>query len=307
MNAAAAPLFRRLRTSAAGLAVAVAALAQAPAQAALSFTLEVVDPNGAAASFKDQIHSHVAAALFHWGQHIDASATVAVQFHVTDAVPRAAAASATSAWVGFDGSHHVYDQGLSHKLRTGVDANGAAPDVLMYFSPTYMSTELWFDSDPFARSAPVAAGRTDAVSIFIHEFGHALGYNGWGDLTTGALPAGYASTWDTLTRWDGQTLWFTGANAMQVYGGAVPLTTGNNFHVGNLYGAGSDLLTDIMNGVVMERGTRYHIGALNVAMLTDLGLPMVAVVPEPAQWALLGSGLLMLGWLQRRRRELPLR
>jgi hypothetical protein len=307
MNATAAPSLRRLRVTLAGLALAAAALAQAPAQAALSFTLELVDPNGAAASFKDQIHSHVAAALFHWGQHIDASATISVQFHVTDAVERAAGASASSAWVGFDGARHVYDQGLSHKLRTGIDANGAAPDVLLFFSPTYLSTELWFDADPFARSAPVAADRTDAVSIFIHEFGHALGYNGWGDLTTGALPAGYASTWDTLTRWDGQTLWFTGAQAMQVYGGAVPLTAGNNFHVGNAWGAGSDLLSDVMNGVTMQRGTRYQIGALNVAMLSDLGLPMVMVVPEPAQWALLSSGLLVLGWLQRRRRTLPVR
>jgi hypothetical protein len=305
MNASPARSTRPWRSTLAGFALAACALA--PAQASLSFTLELVDPSGAAAGFEDQIHSHVAAALFHWGRHIDATATISVQFHVTDEVERAAGASGASAWVGFDGSHHVYDQGLSYKLRTGVDVNGSGADVLLYFSPSYLSGELWFDSDPFARSAPVAAGRTDAVSIFIHEFGHALGYNGWGDLTTGALPSYYASTWDQLTHWDGQTLWFTGAKAMQVHGGAVPLTAGNQFHVGNLYGQGSELLSDIMNGVVMERGTRYHIGALNVAMLTDLGLPMVVVVPEPAQWAMLASGLLMLGWLQRRRREFSTR
>jgi hypothetical protein len=305
MNSAPVRTARPWRSTLAGFALAACALV--PAHASLSFTLDVVDPSGAAASFKEQIHSHVAAALFHWGRHIDATATISVQLNVTEQVPRAAGASAASAWVGFDGMHHVYDQGLSAKLRTGVDVNGSAADVLLYFNPSYLSTELWFDSDPFARSAPVAAGRTDAVSIFIHEFGHALGYNGWGDVTTGALPSYYASTWDKLTHWDGQTLWFTGAHAMQVYAGAVPLTAGNQFHVGNLHGAGSDLLSDIMNGVDMERGMRYHISPLNVAMLSDLGLPMVAVVPEPAQWALLASGLLMLGWLQRPRREFALR
>ncbi len=291
-----------LRGALAGLLLAAGALLALPAQATLSFTLQIVDPTGAAASFEDRIRSHVAASLYHWGQHIDATASITVQFNVTDSVPRAAAASGAAAWVGYDGSRHVYDQGLGHLLRTGVDVNGSAPDVQLYFNPVYLTTELWFDSDPVARTATPDVNRTDAMSVFVHEFGHALGFNGWGDLSTGALPGAYASTWDALTHYDGSTLWFTGLQAMQVYGGMVPLTAGNNYHVGNLYGAGSDLLGDVMNGVSMQRGARYQISALNVAMLSDLGLPMVMVVPEPAQWVLLSAGLLVVGWQRQRRR-----
>ena len=52
-----------------------------------------------------------------------------------------------------------------------------------------------------------------------------------------------------------------------------------------------------MNGEVFERETRYHISALDVAILADSGL---ATVPVPAAVWLFGSGLLGLIVIGRR-------
>lgn len=293
-------------------AALAAVIAQAPAQAALTYSLAIDDPLGAATSFYSQIDSHVGAALFHWGNHLAGSANLEVSVEITSAVDRAAGASFTSGFVGSSGGYNVWEQGVAYELRTGSDPNGALPDVRFLFNADYLSNVLWFDSNPYSRTAAVAGGRVDAASVFIHEFGHALAFNGWGDLNDGSLPANYASPWDMNTRLEGGTLFFTGAQAQAVYGGPVPLTMGNNFHLGNGVGPGSDLVGDVMNGVVFDYGRRYNVSALNLAMLQDMGVGVLddplrmhylsaTAVPEPETWALWLGGLALLGSLSRRR------
>ena len=100
-------------------------------------------------------------------------------------------------------------------------------------------------------------------------------------------PGGLNITWtnsifDSLveTHSDG-TAWFTGANAVAVYGGLVPVTTlanGEQYaHFGNdLTGAGLDL----MNGVALYTGTPYEISALDLAVMQDLGAPVIVPVVQ---------------------------
>ncbi len=81
--------------------------------------------------------------------------------------------------------------------------------------------------------------------------------------------------------------------------GLVPITTGNNFHIGNAADPGSDLVPDLMNGVGLFRGTRYSISPLDLAMMQDMGVelaPGVLVVPEPETYLLMlpSLGLLAL-------------
>ena len=68
---------------------------------------------------------------------------------------------------------------------------------------------------PTRQSAAVPANRTDARSVFLHEFGHAFAFNGWRDGQTGALPGSYQSTFDclvTTSSFQGQPqLFFTGS------------------------------------------------------------------------------------------------
>jgi hypothetical protein len=150
------------------------------------------------------------------------------------------------------------------------------------------------------RTASVPLNLIDAVSVFAHELGHAFGFNGWWDEPNGRLPQGYGSTWDRNTAYDGAGHYFIGAEARALYGGPVPITWGNNWHVGNGTGLGADLLDDLMNGVAFHRGTRYDVSPLDLAMLDDMGVTLV-FVPEPRTWALVFLGLGMMVVTARRR------
>ena len=279
-------------------AAALLALASSHANAAITYNVSFNDPFGQAASFYSAIDSHVGAALATWGSSLAGSADVAVRVDISSTVPRATGASATSGLVRSTPTYNVFEQGLAYELRTGIDPNGAAADVVLTFNPTYLATELWFDPNPLLRSATVAANRTDAMSVFLHEFGHAFGFNGWGDAFNAEPPATYRSTWDDLVSFNGTNSFFNGARAISLYGAPVPVTYGNNFHIGNSTGPGANLVPDLMNGVVFYRGTRYNVSSLDLAIMADMGVGADAVtpVPEPAAYAMFGMGLLALGW-----------
>lgn len=281
----------RLRSA---VVAAIMACGLPGAHAALTATVSVVDDNHLIAGLYDQIVSHVGAALTNWGQYIVGDGNIAVEVKVTDSVVRSAGASRASAFIREQNGIAVYGAGTAYKINNGVDVNGDAPDVEILLNPNYARDELWFDPDPFARQALMPADKTDAVSVFLHEMGHAIAFNGWGQLPDGKLPGTYASTWDINTAFDAGGLYFTGAKAQAIYGGAVPVTWGNNYHIGNANGEGSDLLNDVMNGVVFYRGQRYSVSALNVAMAEDMGV-VVQAVPEPQTILLMSFGLLILG------------
>ena len=101
----------------------------------------------------------------------------------------------------------------------------------------------------------------------------------WRDGTTGAVPGSppYESTFDQWETFDGTNLYFNGPMAELAYGGTVPITFGDNFHVGNAPPRpGSGLIPDLMNGVVFNRGARYEISPLDLAILADAGVAVKA-------------------------------
>jgi hypothetical protein len=269
------------------------------AHAAWSYTVDVVGGSPAAYSFQSLIVANTIAALDLWTQHLAGGAAIEVEIELGASVARAAGFSLTSGFVRDEGGVAVYEQGVAYEIRTGWDPNGAAPDLRILLNNDFVVNELWFDPEPAQRWDVVPAQCTDAVSLLAHELGHALAFNGWWDQPLGQPPLHYGSTWDLLTYYDGSALYFTGAAAMALYGGPVPVTAGNNWHIGNATGAGSDLLGDLMNGVMISRGTRYDVSALDLAMLADMGVPM-APVPEPQTALLLGAGLAGLAGLRRR-------
>lgn len=182
---------------------------------------------------KARITTHIQEAGRRWVQVIGTTAprSLEIQVRVAD-VPTANGASAATGFVATVGGRDMYEQGAAFELRTGTDPNGATPDAYVTFGLAYLRNELWFDPDPVARTQPVPANRTDAMSVALHELGHVLVYNGWADLVTGQPPATY---WSTFDRWmqPGAPTVFTGAAAVQNWGAAPEVTTGNNKHWGN--------------------------------------------------------------------------
>lgn len=281
----------------------------APAAAQVHFDVGFDDPYGLHSAQYGELSKLAVMAGTDWARHFATPAgplTLSLQIGFAG-ISTATGRSLTSAFLHTNGSgQDVFEQGAAYELRTGIDPNAAAPDIEFVFGTGgYLQQELWFDPLPAVRQAAVPSGLTDAYSVMLHEFGHAFGFNGWRDASTGALAGNYLSSFDDLVQWQpsadgGGALYFTGASASGRYGAALPLTPGNYGHLGHLAeGAGRALTQDLMNGLSFQRGTRYAISALDLDVLRDLGLPMAAVVPEVGSLSLLLLGLGALG-LQRR-------
>jgi PEP-CTERM motif len=302
-------VLRSLKLSLRPLVVSAALMSAFSVQAVVNFNISFSDPGAAYSSYYADITRSVQAAGADWiskfqGVTVNTTLDVSIGFA---AIATANGRSGTSSFVGSVGGLNVFEQGAAAKIKTGADANGAAADIEFNIGTNgYLQSELWFDPNPLAQTAVVPNTKTDARSVFLHEFGHAFGFNGWRNGTDGSLPpGGYQSTFDSFTQISstpsGNTIFFSGPNAVAAYGGSVPITFGNYTHVGNnAPRAGVDLVPDLMNGIVFYRGTRYQISALDLAIMQDVGLP-VAAVPEPATWVLMLGGVASLLGASRRR------
>ena len=272
----------------------------------VSYAVTFDDPGGTFSSYYPQITNHVLAAGARWNQVVVPVASVSVEVRIGFAnIPTANGRSTTTSYVRTTGGFNIFEQGMAAEVRTGVDPNGATHDVEFNLGFNYLQNQLWFDPNPTQRTASVPFNKTDAMSVFLHEFGHALAFNGWRNGQTGALPGDYMSPYDERVTFDGSNLFFDGPLAQVMYGNQpVPLTFGNYAHVGNNPPRpGSDLIPDLMNGVVFFSGTRYDISPMDWAILADSGVPVtVTPIPEPAAclFMALTAGAVW-GWCRHRR------
>jgi hypothetical protein len=298
----------RYATPALQAALAAMILASArPASAQIGFDVFFDDPGAAHAARYDDIRSHLVGAAGDWASLLRSrrASSIEVMVRFDPLTPRASGGSTAVSYAGNADGISVFYLGAAAEIVSGRDPNAADPDILITLGEDYLANELWFDPDPASRLAPVPFDRTDAYSVFMHELGHGLVFNGWRDPWTGVLPGGYQSGFDRYVVSDGVSLFFAGPRATAVYGAPVPLTYGNYGHLGNDYGwglPGTDLIPDVMNGVVFYRGTRYDISRLDRAILHDSGLPVASTAPEPMSLLLLATGAIPIA-LRRRRRK----
>jgi hypothetical protein len=250
-------------------------LSASQALGAVNVSVSFDDPLNQLGTVAANIEQHVITAGTWWGYYLEGNASIEVVVRSSTAVEFAEGRSITSSFVGNNGSFDVFEQGMVAELRNGVDPNDATPDVEILINPDYAINELWYDPDPTARTATVDGNRTDAMSTFLHEFGHALGFAGWVHPTLGTYPGDYQSTFDEHVVFDGDNFYFTGTAASIINHAPVPLTFGNIAHVGNFAPRpGENLVLDVMNGLVFYRGTRYYVSTLDLAMLQDMGVPL---------------------------------
>ena len=242
----------------------------------LSLNISIEDLSGALFPYHAKIEASIQIAGELWDYHIegfDVDLDVVVRFSAD--IARATGRSLTSSYVGNNGVYDIYEQGAAAEIRTGIDPNGREHDIEIVLNPDYLIHELWFEPGSVFRAVPVPSDQTDAVSVFLHELGHAFAFNGWMNGFSGVMPGRYQSVYDELIDYRAGNFYFTGAGAEKAYGSAVPLTYGDITHLGNLFpGPGSDLIGDLMNGVMFQRGSRYNISPLNVAILADVGIPV---------------------------------
>ena len=260
-------------------------------QAQVTFTVTLQDVPADQKNVEPLIKSNLIAAAKAWADHVDSKpCTIDIIFRVDPAAHagRGSGRSVVTARLGDEkeGDKLVAEQGWAAKMRTGKDPNGDKPDIEIVLEPNYMKTIFW-DPDPTARKARIPANKLDSMSVLMHEFGHALAFNGWRDHKTGKLPENFISTYDRNVKMDGENFFYIGAAGVKLWGGPIPLAkTNNNYHhfCDKAVGRDAQLKADLMNGIVMEYGHRYEIGQLDLAVLQDCGVPLKAQSkPKPAK------------------------
>jgi FG-GAP-like repeat len=240
----------------------------------MTFNVTFKDPTRTYANYYEAIQSNIVAAGLNWNKYIHGSGNLDI--NVDFALTGTSVATGGSSFVFSDSGNALILQSVaSEKLSTGIDQNGAEADVSISINPAFLSGSqaIWFDPDPLTRTTPIPIYKTDAVSVFTHELGHALGFIGFKNEINGTLPANYQSAFDQKTSFDGTNFFFTGTRATAVYGGSVPLTFGSISHLGNdAPRPGSNLLTDMMAPIAILG--RNYISKLDLAILADCGLPI---------------------------------
>jgi len=281
---------RKLRHPIVHALVAAAGLVAAtPAHAQPTFAVTIDDPQNLFGLHGPWLRDMALAAANLWGQHLDSSASIEIVIHPDAGVPRGYGRSFVATFRETVNGLFIVDQGMGAEVRTGIDPNGTDPDVEIAFNPAYVFGQFWYDPEPASRSTPVPGNRLDALSVMLHEIGHALVYNGYINDFDGSYPHNFRSTFDVLTTFDGANFFFTGQSSTDHHGSPPPLTFGNTDHWGNLAPRpGADLIPELMNGVVFTFGTRYHVGPLDRAVIADCGLPLRS--PCAADFS--GDGLL---------------
>jgi len=232
------------------------------------------DSTGQYTSFASQIVSDAVAAFKEWTPYLAPSVgSIEISIIADSSETTASGASVTSAYINSNTGIPTYQMGAAFELATGNDPNGSTADINIRVGTSALAQSFWID--PLDGTA-LPANKTDLVDVLAHEIGHGLAFSGWKDGTTYALPGNYESPFDALITVTGGQPYFTGPKAEAVYGGPVPLTAGNEMHLGNKAPApGSDLLPDLMHGVATYLGQRYFISALDVAILSDCGVATI--------------------------------
>jgi len=249
----------------------------------VTWNITLNDPGELYSAYHSKLVSFAQAAGNDWAKLLTSSnASIELQINLVDNISTAAGDSATTVQIGQVEGLNLREQGVTYEIRTGNDPNGVAVDAQLNINAQYMVDELYFDpgSNPASRTGSVPGNKTDAYSTILHEFGHILAWNGFRDYSSGALAGNDESTFDQFVTQIATDFFFIGPRATDAYGGNVPLTHGNLYHLGNDDPRpGTDLIAQLMNGVAFFFGTKYDFSPLDIAIIQDIGLPTRTAAP----------------------------
>src|SRR3954468_24991754 len=169
-------------------------------------------------------------------QNFDGKGSVEVEINPSSAYAGGPAMAPSGVqFVSSDGYFTTVEYNTVYEARTGIDPNGAEPDVRMYLDPgTYFNNYAFLDPSGAARTAPIPADRQDFISATLRGLVTDMGFAGYQFTTSGAYGFGwgyYIYTWNdgshlrtTYDKLRNTISTFDGPNATALYGGPVRTT-----------------------------------------------------------------------------------
>src|SRR3954463_8872134 len=87
------------------------------------------DPNHTWAAYYNDITRNLQAAAQEWGRLFDSNASIEIQVKFDPTVARAGGGSATTVFLRNANGLNIFEQGAANEIQTGIDPNGAQPDI----------------------------------------------------------------------------------------------------------------------------------------------------------------------------------
>ncbi len=168
---------------------------------------------------------------------------------------------------------NLIESDAAFELRTGNDINTSKPDITIELDTDLLAGNV--QVNPLDGSA-VDPFKVDLVAIMAHEIGHGLGFDGFLDFKTyqpNPDVGDLRTTFDDYIEVIDGTPYFTGPNAMALYGGRVPQSVEHLYHLGNASGPGTILSFDLM--FYAAQLGKVSPSIIDAAILSDLGLATI--------------------------------
>ncbi|MFZ5617163.1 MAG: calcium-binding protein [Pseudomonadota bacterium] len=224
------------------------------------WTVSLGSLGGVSQSVANQVLAVAQAAANYWGRHIDAS-LASIDIEITfAALPLTVSDSAVDlAFSHSSAGVDYYEPVAVKELKTGVDANGAAADFTVIIDTLTLSAGEFTFSSLINGISPGGGGGLDLWTVIVHEIGHGLGFE-----TLIGSGSANRTTFDQFVTSVTSGFVFDGSNPDF---GPIGLDDDDIRHIGPSFRS--------VLGSNLNPGEALYLSDVDLAILTDLGVPLV--------------------------------